>query len=119
MNSNARSKARVVVVAGGTGGLGRAVSLAFLEEGSQVAVTYRKREEFSSLKDLAAGSSSRLEGYDADVTDEAAVGKLRRRRLSLGMDDSRRYGKHRGRFTRSRRGNYGSWIRKYSTRCLR
>jgi NAD(P)-dependent dehydrogenase (short-subunit alcohol dehydrogenase family) len=76
MNSNARSKARVVLVAGGTGGLGRAVSLAFLEEGSQVAVTYRKREEFSSLKDLAAGSSSRLEGYDADVTDEAAVGKL-------------------------------------------
>ena len=38
---------RVVVVAGGTGGLGRAVSLAFLEEGAKVIVTYRKEEEFS------------------------------------------------------------------------
>ncbi len=45
---------KVVVVAGGTGGLGKAVSLAFLQEGAKVAVTYRKEEEFAALK-LAAG----------------------------------------------------------------
>ena len=34
----------VVLVAGGTGGLGRAVSLAFLEEDAKVTVTYRRPE---------------------------------------------------------------------------
>jgi len=34
-------------VAGGTGGLGRAVTLAFLKAGANVAVIYRKRKEFT------------------------------------------------------------------------
>jgi NAD(P)-dependent dehydrogenase (short-subunit alcohol dehydrogenase family) len=67
---------KVVVVAGGTGGLGRAVSLAFLSEDDRVIVTYRKQEEFDVLKKLAGGNSSRLEGYNVDVTDEVAVGKF-------------------------------------------
>jgi NAD(P)-dependent dehydrogenase (short-subunit alcohol dehydrogenase family) len=67
---------RVVLVAGGTGGLGRAVSLAFLKEDAHVAVTYRKQEEFDALKSLGGGNGSRLEGYRVDVTDEAEVGKL-------------------------------------------
>ena len=66
----------VVLVAGGTGGLGRAVSLAFLEAGAHVVVTYRKQEEFESLKSLAAGKDSRLQGFVVDVTDEAAVTAL-------------------------------------------
>lgn len=41
---------QVVLVAGGTGGLGNAVSLAFLEEGAKVVVTYRKEAEFAALK---------------------------------------------------------------------
>ena len=41
---------KVVLVAGGTGGLGKSVSLAFLEAGATVAVTYRKTEEFAALK---------------------------------------------------------------------
>ena len=69
-------KNKVVVVAGGTGGLGRAVSLAFLNEDAQLVVTYRKQEEFDALKKLATGSAPRLEGYDVDVTDEAEVGKF-------------------------------------------
>src|SRR2546427_7019010 len=67
---------KVVVVAGGTGGLGRAVSLAFLKEDAYVVVTYRKKEELDGLKNLAGGNGSRLEGYRVDVTDETEVGKL-------------------------------------------
>lgn len=64
---------RVVVVAGGTGGLGREVSLAFLKENAKVVVTYRKQEEFDALKAAAGANGSLLEGYVVDVTDEAAV----------------------------------------------
>jgi NAD(P)-dependent dehydrogenase (short-subunit alcohol dehydrogenase family) len=55
---SARFSAKVALVAGGTGALGRAVSLAFQQEGAQVVVTYRKQEEFDLLKDAmpAAGS---------------------------------------------------------------
>ena len=41
---------KTALVAGGTGGLGRAVSLAFLEAGAVVGVTYRKPEEFETLR---------------------------------------------------------------------
>src|SRR3954468_12715592 len=63
-----RFSGNVVLVAGGTGGLGRAVTLAFLEEDANVIVTYRKQEEFDALKKTA-----KLEGYSADVTDEGSV----------------------------------------------
>jgi NAD(P)-dependent dehydrogenase (short-subunit alcohol dehydrogenase family) len=76
MKSKMTSAARVVLVAGGTGGLGRAVSLAFLEEGARLVVTYRKQEELDTLKKLAADNSSQLEGYDVDVTNEAEVSQL-------------------------------------------
>jgi NAD(P)-dependent dehydrogenase (short-subunit alcohol dehydrogenase family) len=76
MKADLGSTAGVVLVAGGTGGLGRAVSLAFLEEGAHVFVTYRKQEELDALKKLAADNASRLDGSSIDVTDEAAVAKL-------------------------------------------
>jgi FlaA1/EpsC-like NDP-sugar epimerase len=41
---------KIVLVSGGTGGLGNAVSLAFLEEGARLVVTYWKEEEFAALK---------------------------------------------------------------------
>ncbi len=71
-----RFSAKVVLVAGGTGGLGRAVSLAFLGEGAKVIVTYRKQEEFDALSKAADTTDSRLEGQAVDVTDEAAVSQL-------------------------------------------
>jgi NAD(P)-dependent dehydrogenase (short-subunit alcohol dehydrogenase family) len=64
---------RVVLVAGGTGGLGRAVSLAFLEEGANVVVTYRNAEELEALKTAAGENASRLDGRVLDVTQESAV----------------------------------------------
>lgn len=67
---------KVAVVAGGTGGLGRAVSLAFLEEGARVVVTFRKQEEFDLLAGEAGAAGSNLDGRRADVTDEAAAGEL-------------------------------------------
>src|SRR5436309_7356406 len=65
-----------VLVAGGTGALGRAVSLAFLDELARVAVTYRQQEEFVSLKNAAAAHASSLEGHEVNVIDEAAVRQL-------------------------------------------
>ncbi|MGA7992142.1 MAG: SDR family NAD(P)-dependent oxidoreductase, partial [Thermoanaerobaculia bacterium] len=67
---------RSVLVAGGTGGLGRAVSLAFLDAGARVTVTFRKRDEFVSLKSAATGAHGHLDGHEADVTDEAAAKAL-------------------------------------------
>jgi NAD(P)-dependent dehydrogenase (short-subunit alcohol dehydrogenase family) len=66
----------VALVAGGTGGLGRAVSLGFLDEGAKVIVTYRRQEEFEALREAAGGNAQRLEGQVVDVTDEAAVAGL-------------------------------------------
>jgi NAD(P)-dependent dehydrogenase (short-subunit alcohol dehydrogenase family) len=71
-----RLSGKVALVAGGTGGLGRSVSLAFLEEGAAVVVTYRKQEEFAALQSAAGGHAARLEGQNVDATQEAAVRTL-------------------------------------------
>jgi NAD(P)-dependent dehydrogenase (short-subunit alcohol dehydrogenase family) len=68
-----RFENKLAVVAGGTGGLGRAVSLAFLAESARVVVTYRAEAEWNALKSSAGVDVARLEGYAVDVTDEAAV----------------------------------------------
>ena len=68
-------KDKVAVIAGGTGGLGRAVTQAFLAAGAKVIVTYRKKQEFEDLKKLS-GAALNLLGFDVDVTDQAAVQKF-------------------------------------------
>jgi NAD(P)-dependent dehydrogenase (short-subunit alcohol dehydrogenase family) len=60
---------QVVLVAGGTGGLGRAVTLAFLANGAHVAVTWRHENEFLALKSSAAEDAAHLSGFNVDVTD--------------------------------------------------
>ena len=67
---------KTALVAGGTGGLGRAVSLAFLEQGARVAATYRNEPEFAALRQAAGAHADRLAGRNVDVTDEAAVQQL-------------------------------------------
>src|SRR5262245_7541391 len=67
---------QTVLVAGGTGGLGRAVSVAVLAAGATVAVTYRKQEELDALQSAAGANAARVSGHAVDVTDEAAVRQL-------------------------------------------
>jgi len=67
---------KVALVAGGTGGLGRAVSTALLDEGADLIVTFRNDQEFRDLKRSAGASASRLAGHQVDVTDEASVQQL-------------------------------------------
>jgi NAD(P)-dependent dehydrogenase (short-subunit alcohol dehydrogenase family) len=76
MNSDTTSTTRVVLVAGGTGGLGRAVTLAFLADNARVVVTYRRQKDFDTLKARAAGNGSQLEGHTVDVAEEAEVNKF-------------------------------------------
>ena len=73
---NMRFSGKVVLVAGGTGGLGRAVSLAFLKECAKVVVTYRKQEELDSVRAAAGASGALLGGHRVDITDETAVNHL-------------------------------------------
>jgi NAD(P)-dependent dehydrogenase (short-subunit alcohol dehydrogenase family) len=72
---------QVVLVGGGTGGLGRAVSLAFVEAGAQVIVTFQRPGDLDELQKTAGAKlveaeGASLEGSAVDVTDEAAVRKL-------------------------------------------
>ncbi len=68
-----RFAGKIVLVAGGTGGLGRAVTLAFLDQSAKVIVTYRSPEEFAAVKKQAGPQNASFEGYPADVTNEGAV----------------------------------------------
>src|SRR5579871_6322303 len=67
---------KIALIAGGTGGLGRAVTLAFLDAGAEVVATYFVDREFTEVTGLAGANSSRLAGRKIDVTDEGAVEKL-------------------------------------------
>jgi NAD(P)-dependent dehydrogenase (short-subunit alcohol dehydrogenase family) len=71
-----RFKGKTVLVAGGTGGLGRAVSLAFLADGAGVAVTYRSEQELQALRQSAGEQAERLRGFRADLTSEAETAQL-------------------------------------------
>jgi NAD(P)-dependent dehydrogenase (short-subunit alcohol dehydrogenase family) len=68
-----RFSGQVALVAGGTGALGRAVSLAFLDEGASVAVTYRAPAELDLLRQEAEAAASRIDAHSTDVTNEGAV----------------------------------------------
>jgi|SRR5579859_4773044 len=62
---------KVALVTGGTGGLGRAVTLAFLHEGASVIASYIKKDEADALRD-AVGPNAHLELLPLDATDESA-----------------------------------------------
>jgi NAD(P)-dependent dehydrogenase (short-subunit alcohol dehydrogenase family) len=66
---------KVALITGGTGGLGRAVTLAFLHEGASAIATYVKKDEADALRD-AVGPTAHLELLPLDATDEAACRAL-------------------------------------------
>jgi NAD(P)-dependent dehydrogenase (short-subunit alcohol dehydrogenase family) len=66
---------KVALVTGGTGGLGRAVALAFLHEGASVIATYIVKAEADALRDTV-GPNAHLELLPLDATDEAACRSL-------------------------------------------
>jgi len=70
-----RFNEKVALVTGGTGGLGRAVSLAFLHEGASVIASYIKKDEADALRD-AVGPHAHLELQPLDATDESACRAL-------------------------------------------
>jgi NAD(P)-dependent dehydrogenase (short-subunit alcohol dehydrogenase family) len=68
---------KIVLVTGGTGGLGREVTMAFLETGASVVVTYRVAEEFAAVVSAAERiGATPPDGMAVDVTDAAAVEKF-------------------------------------------
>lgn len=71
-----RFSGQTVLVAGGTGGLGRAVTLAFLEEGANVIVTYRRQSEMESVARFAGDAVALLEGKMIDLSNDVAVDNL-------------------------------------------
>ena len=68
---------KIVLVTGGTGGLGREVTMAFLESGAKVVVTYQAAEQFAEVNTAAQkiGAAPPV-GLSVDVTDAQAVEKL-------------------------------------------
>jgi len=68
---------KIVLVTGGTGGLGREVTMAFLEAGATVVVTYRAAEEFEAVVSAAQkiGAAPPV-GVNVDVTDAPAAEKF-------------------------------------------
>jgi len=67
---------RVALVTGGTGALGKAVSVDLLKSGARVAVTYRSEVEWTSLKSAAEVPPDKLWGMNVDLTNATAVSHL-------------------------------------------
>jgi NAD(P)-dependent dehydrogenase (short-subunit alcohol dehydrogenase family) len=71
MDQAKRFEGQLVLVTGGTGALGSAVARAFLQEGANVAVTYRSQREYDDLQSaVSAADRARLRGHPADVTND-------------------------------------------------
>jgi NAD(P)-dependent dehydrogenase (short-subunit alcohol dehydrogenase family) len=76
METTSGFQGQVVLVAGGTGALGSAVARAFLQQGAEVVVTYRRAEEYEALSGMGAGDRARLRGHQVDVTQESQMLRL-------------------------------------------
>lgn len=65
---------KTVLVTGGGSGIGRAIALAFLDNGANVAVSGRRREKLEET--LAGRDANRTLAVVGDVGDDASVGTL-------------------------------------------
>src|SRR5574337_1157474 len=66
-------KDRVAVITGGTGALGRAVTLDLLKSGTHVAVPYLGESSWQSLRTTAGNLSHRLTGEPVDLGNSSDV----------------------------------------------
>lgn len=70
-------KDKVVLITGATGGIGEAVSKAFFDEGSKLALTSTSQEKIDTLMEkLGNPSEDRVKTYVLDVTNEEEVKKV-------------------------------------------
>lgn len=67
---------KIALIAGGAGGLGRAVAVAFLQEGARVVVTYRRQTEMDALIRLAGDAAANLSGQPVDLIQSGAASRL-------------------------------------------
>jgi len=67
---------RVVIITGGTGALGRAVTLDLLSHGANVAVPYLAEEEWKSLQAIAGRDAVRLTGSPVDLRNSDDVDRF-------------------------------------------
>lgn len=72
-----RLDGQVAVVTGASGGIGRAGSVALAEAGADLALVGRNREKLEETARAVAQHGRRAHIIEADVTDEAAVGRVR------------------------------------------
>lgn len=72
---------RIAIITGGTGALGKAVVLAFLEEGAKVICTYIVDEELKYYSSLTENQKSNLVFIQADVTKEKPVAETVQKNL--------------------------------------
>ena len=67
---------RTALITGATKGLGRAIALAFAEEGANIAGTGRNEEELASLKTEVEGMGRRCATVPADLTKHGEVDRV-------------------------------------------
>jgi NAD(P)-dependent dehydrogenase (short-subunit alcohol dehydrogenase family) len=72
----ARVEDRVVLVTGGSSGIGKALALKLAEAGAKVAIAARDEAKLKAAKDEAAQRGLTLHTYAADVTDERQCEEL-------------------------------------------
>ncbi len=77
---------KVVVVTGGTGALGQAVTRAFLQAGARVVATYTREAEFNALKENVSMHENLL-GIKTNVLDETSVQAMIEQAGRLGSLD--------------------------------
>ena len=70
-------KGKVVVITGGTSGIGRALSLGFAEAGADVVATARRKQQVEETAAAIEALGRKTLRIESDVTDRASLEKLR------------------------------------------